>query len=97
MLANAKRRTVIQYFIAQETNTTNLDEHVDSVHEGIDTITTPEQARIELVHIHLPKLVDYQYPEAESKHWVAHHGYTIATTFDMEALNSSITLDDHFH
>jgi hypothetical protein len=39
VLANTKCRTVVQYLIAKETDTTDLDELDDSVHEEIDTIT----------------------------------------------------------
>lgn len=39
VLANAKCRTVVQYLIAKEMDTTDFDELVDFVHEEIDTIT----------------------------------------------------------
>ncbi|WP_227773456.1 DUF7344 domain-containing protein [Haladaptatus pallidirubidus] len=67
VLANATCRTAIQYFSATETDVTDLDELVDYVHEEVATITAPEQARIELVHIHLPKLADYDVIEYDER------------------------------
>jgi hypothetical protein len=73
MLANAECRTVVRYLSAKETETTDLDELVDSVHEEIDTITTPEQIRIRLVHIHLPKLADYNVIEYDDRSELIHY------------------------
>ncbi|WP_227378578.1 DUF7344 domain-containing protein [Haladaptatus halobius] len=67
VLATAECRTVVQYLIAKETDTTDFDELVDFVHEEIDTITTSEQARIGLIHIHLPKLADYDVIEYDGR------------------------------
>jgi hypothetical protein len=59
LLANAKRRTAVQYFSAEETDTAELDELVDHIHEEVDAVTAPDQVRIALIHKHLPKLADY--------------------------------------
>lgn len=59
LLANTTRRAAVQFFIDEETHTAEFDTLVDYVHEEVDAITSPEQARIALVHKHLPKLADY--------------------------------------
>ena len=59
LLANPTRRAAVQFFIDEETDTAAFETLVEYVHEEVDAITSPEQARIALVHKHLPRLVDY--------------------------------------
>ncbi|WP_227380691.1 helix-turn-helix domain-containing protein [Haladaptatus halobius] len=58
LLANATRRSVMQYFTAEETAVAELDELIDHIHEKVNDVTGPKQARTPLVHMHLPKLAD---------------------------------------
>jgi hypothetical protein len=60
LLTKPIRRAVIQYFSATKTPTAKLSELVDYVHETVETVTSPEQARIMLVHMHLPKLAEHE-------------------------------------
>ena len=73
LLANPTRRAAVQSLIAEETDTAELDTLVEHVHEEVDAVTTPEQARIALVHNHLPRLADYDIIEydrhSESVHY----------------------------
>ena len=74
LLANTTRRVAVQFLIAEETDTAELDTLVEHVHEEVDDITTPEQARIALIHKHLPKLADYDIIEYD-KHGETVHYY----------------------
>ncbi len=71
LLANPTRRAAVQLFIDEETDTAAFDTLVEYVHEEVDAITSPEQARIALVHNHLPRLADYDIIEYDR------HGETV--------------------
>ncbi|MFH5801156.1 hypothetical protein [Haladaptatus sp. CMAA 1911] len=60
LLTKPTRRAVIQHFSARKTPTAELSELVDYVHETVETVTNPKQARITLVHQHLPKLAEHE-------------------------------------
>ncbi|WP_458191034.1 DUF7344 domain-containing protein [Haladaptatus sp. NG-WS-4] len=59
LLSNATRRATVQILIDEETDTAELNTLVEYVHENVDAIMSPEQARIALIHKHLPRLADY--------------------------------------
>ncbi|WP_231187189.1 hypothetical protein [Haladaptatus sp. DYF46] len=61
----------MQFFIDEGTDIAEFDTLVEYVHEEVDTITSPEQARIALVHKHLPRLADYNIIEYDK------HGETV--------------------
>jgi hypothetical protein len=67
LLAKPARRAAIRYFIAEETDTAELTELVAHVHEEVDDVTTSKQARITLVHTHLPKLADHEVIEYDER------------------------------
>lgn len=58
LLKKPIRREIIRYFIAEKTATTKLTQLADYVHKEIDNLNSSEQARIRLLHIHLPTLAD---------------------------------------
>jgi hypothetical protein len=71
LLANTTRRVAVQFLIDEETDTAELDTLVEHVLEEVDAVTTPKQARIALVHQHLPRLADYDVIEYDK------HGETV--------------------
>ena len=73
LLANPTRRVAVQFLIAEETDTAELDTLVEHVHEEVDAVTTPEQARIALVHNHLPRLADYDIIEYDKHDEIVHY------------------------
>ncbi|WP_231189364.1 hypothetical protein [Haladaptatus sp. DYF46] len=60
ILKKSIRRAIIRYFTAEKTATAQLAELVTYVYKGVDDITGTEQARIALVHTHLPILADHE-------------------------------------
>ncbi|KZN23109.1 hypothetical protein A4G99_16560 [Haladaptatus sp. R4] len=46
--------------MATETTTAELTELAAYIHETVETVSRPKQARITLVHIHLPKLAEHE-------------------------------------
>ncbi|WP_227378577.1 DUF7344 domain-containing protein [Haladaptatus halobius] len=55
------------FLIAKETDTAKLEKLVEHVHEEVDAVTAPEQARIALVHKHFPKFADYDVIEYDER------------------------------
>ncbi|WP_231190152.1 hypothetical protein [Haladaptatus sp. DYF46] len=60
LLTKPTRRAVIQHFSTRKTPTAELSELVDYIHETVETVTSPEQARTMLVHMDLPKLAEHE-------------------------------------
>jgi hypothetical protein len=67
LLANAERRTVLWYFIDQKTDTAELDELVEHIHEEVDAVTSSDRARLSLTHMHIPKLAEHDVVEYDER------------------------------
>jgi hypothetical protein len=67
LLTKPTRLAVIQYFSARKTPTAELSELATYIHERVETVTSPEQARIMLVHMHLPKLAEHEVIEYDER------------------------------
>lgn len=73
LLANTTRRAAVQFFIDEGTDTAEFDSLVEYVHKEVDAITSPERARIALVHNHLPKLANYDVIEYDTHGGTVHY------------------------
>jgi hypothetical protein len=59
--------------MAEETDIAELDELVDHAHEEVDDLTTAEQARTRLVHMHMPKLADHSVIEYDERNEIVRY------------------------
>lgn len=73
LLADGKRRALLQYFTDEDTDSAELAELVDHVHEEVEGVTAPRQVRIALIHIHLPKLAEHDVIEYDQQGHPVHY------------------------
>ncbi|WP_438267525.1 DUF7344 domain-containing protein [Haladaptatus halobius] len=73
LLADAQRRALLRYFTDEDTDSAELAELVDHVHEEVDNVTAPRQTRIALIHIHLPKLAEHDIIEYDQREHTVHY------------------------
>jgi DNA-binding transcriptional ArsR family regulator len=59
LLSSEQRRRVLSYLERKASDTTDLETLVDHIHDEVDDVTAPKQARLALVHNHLPKLATH--------------------------------------
>ncbi len=59
ILAHHRRRQLLWYLMAEDTDVADLNELVTYLSEESDEATTAEQVRLSLIHTHIPKLADH--------------------------------------
>jgi DNA-binding transcriptional ArsR family regulator len=68
ILAHHRRRQLLSYLAAKDTDVADLSELVAHLSEGSDEAATAEQIRLSLVHTHLPKFADHGVIEYDRRH-----------------------------
>lgn len=87
LVANSRRRTVLQYLRSLDTETATLSELVDHVVASEpEGESEREVLKIELHHVHLPKLADGKLLEYDARsNTVRYHGNDILPEVLVEA------------
>jgi hypothetical protein len=67
LFAKVHRREVLAHLERKDTDVADLDELADCVHDEVDEVTSPSQARLTLTHAHLPKLAEHNVIEFDDR------------------------------